>query len=80
MKRAREQARRMLEEGVFSYAAFFAEQAALKALKAYLLARGERAVQLGRLLRTSASSSQFSRTWSLYLGNIPMTTQSVGLA
>jgi len=41
-----EQARRLLEQGVFSYAAFFAEQAAQKALKSYLFARGERAVLL----------------------------------
>ena len=41
-----EQARRMLELGVYSYAAFFAEQAAQKALKSYLFARGERAVLL----------------------------------
>jgi HEPN domain-containing protein len=56
-----EQARRMLEEGVFSYAAFFAEQAAQKALKAYLLARGERAVPLhsvAALARRAAESDQ----------------------
>ena len=41
------QAERSLREGVFSYAAFFAEQSAQKSLKAFLLSRGERFVAIG---------------------------------
>ena len=40
------QAERLLEEGVFSYAAFFAEQSAQKSLKAFLLSRGRRLVAI----------------------------------
>ncbi len=39
-----DQAARLLEQGGFCYAAFLAEQAAQKALKAVLLARGARVV------------------------------------
>ena len=40
------QAERLLDQGVFSYAAFFAEQAAQKSLKAFLLSRGRRLVAI----------------------------------
>ena len=53
-----QQAERMLEQGVFSYAAFFAEQAAQKSLKAFLLSRGRRFVpvhSVAELAREAAS-------------------------
>ncbi|MGC8793953.1 MAG: HEPN domain-containing protein [Bryobacteraceae bacterium] len=40
------QARNLMEQGVFCYATFFAEQAAQKALKAVLLAQGARLAPL----------------------------------
>ena len=52
------QAEQLLAGGVFSYAAFFAEQAAQKALKAYLLSRGRRMVAIhsvGELAREAAA-------------------------
>ena len=52
------QADRMLAAGVFSYAAFFAEQAAQKALKAFLLAQGKRLItthSVGQLAREAAA-------------------------
>lgn len=51
------QADRLLQDGVFSYAAFFAEQSAQKALKAVLLSRGVRFVAIhsvGELAREAA--------------------------
>jgi len=51
------QADRLLKDGVFSYAAFFAEQSAQKSLKAFLLARGLRFVAIhsvGELARQAA--------------------------
>jgi len=55
------QAERLLADGVFSYAAFFAEQAAQKSLKAFLLARGARLVTIhsvGELAREAAARDQ----------------------
>lgn len=40
------QAERSLEQADYAYAAFFAEQAAQKALKAYLISRGRRHVMI----------------------------------
>ena len=51
------QAERLLREGVFSYAAFFAEQSAQKSLKAFLLSRGSRLVAIhsvGELAKEAA--------------------------
>jgi HEPN domain-containing protein len=51
------QAERLLGDGVFSYAAFFSEQAAQKALKAFLISRGSRFVAIhsvGELARAAA--------------------------
>jgi len=54
-----EQAQRMLEDAVYSYAAFFAEQSAQKSLKAFLLSRGRRRVlthSVGELAEEAARS------------------------
>ena len=51
------QADRLLDQGVFSYAAFFAEQSAQKSLKAFLLSRGMRFVAIhsvGELAKEAA--------------------------
>ena len=53
-----EQARRLRDEGVYSYAAFFAEQSAQKSLKAFLIARGMRFVPIhsvGELAKEAAA-------------------------
>ncbi len=52
------QAERALREDVFSYAAFFAEQAAQKGLKAVLLSRGRRLItthSVGELAKQAAA-------------------------
>ncbi len=52
------QAERLLAQAVFSYAAFFAEQAAQKSLKAFLLSRGRRFVPIhavGELAREASA-------------------------
>ena len=52
-----QQAERLCREGVYSYAAFFAEQSAQKSLKAFLFSRGRRLVAIhsvGELAREAA--------------------------
>ena len=49
---------RAFEQGSFAYAAFFAEQAAQKSLKAFLIAQGERWVMIhsvGELVKKAAA-------------------------
>ena len=51
------QAERLMEEDVFSYAAFFSEQSAQKSLKAFLISRGARRVAIhsvGELAKLAA--------------------------
>ena len=52
------QANRLLDDGVYSYAAFFAEQSAQKSLKAFLIGRGARFVAIhsvGELAKEAAA-------------------------
>lgn len=53
-----QQARKLLEDEVFSYAAFFAEQSAQKALKAFLIFSGKRFITIhsvGELAKEAAA-------------------------
>lgn len=52
------QAERLLQDGVYSYAAFLAEQSAQKSLKAFLLSRGRRFIAIhsvGELAKEAAA-------------------------
>jgi HEPN domain-containing protein len=62
------QAERMLEEEVFSYAAFFAEQSAQKALKAFLLSRGRRRVMTHSVGELAAQAADLNPRFSALIG------------
>ena len=57
------QADRLLQEGAFSYAAFFAEQSAQKSLKAFLLSRGTRVVTIHSVAELARQASEMERAF-----------------
>ena len=59
-----EQAERLLRDGVFSYAAFFAEQASQKALKSFLLSQGRRVVAIHSVGELAKEAAKLDSRWA----------------
>jgi len=76
-----DQAVRMLREGVFAYAAFFAEQAAQKALTAFLYARGSRRVSIpsiGELAKQAAAREDADEAVAISRGVLEAARKATG--
>ncbi|MCS6953684.1 MAG: HEPN domain-containing protein [Bryobacterales bacterium] len=59
-----EQAQRLLEQQVYAYSAFLAEQAAQKALKAFLISRGRRSVMIHSVAELAREAARFDVEFS----------------
>ena len=59
-----EQAGKLLQSGVFSYAAFFSEQSAQKSLKAFLISKGKRYLTIHSVGELASQATALDATFS----------------
>ncbi len=63
-----EQAKRSAEDGSYAYAAFFSEQAAQKALKAFLFQSGRRVVTIHSVAELAREASKVEKRFDAFIG------------